>query len=89
MAKILMPLPARDVDPTETGVPWRILTERGHELVFATPTGEPGEADPLMVTGKGLGLLAPFLRANADGRAAYAAMAGTAARRWPGRGRWK
>ena len=74
MAKILMPLPARDFDPTESGVPWRILTERGHELVFATPEGERAEADPLMVTGRGLGLLAPFLRANADGRAAYAAM---------------
>ena len=83
MAKILMPLPARDFDPTETGVPWRILTERGHELVFATPTGEPGEADPLMVTGKGLGPLAPFLRANADGRAAHAAMAASAAFRTP------
>ncbi len=37
MAKILMPLPARDFDPTETGVPWRVLTERGHDVVFATP----------------------------------------------------
>ena len=39
MAKILMPLPSRDFDPTETGVPWRVLTERKHELVFATPDG--------------------------------------------------
>lgn len=79
MAKILMPLPARDFDPTETGVPWRVLTGSGHEIVFATPDGEPGAADPLMVTGKGLGLLAPFLRANADGQAAYAAMTASAA----------
>ena len=83
MAKILVPLPSRDFDPTETGVPWRILTERTHELVFATPDGQPGEADPLMVTGNGLGLLAPFLRANADGQEAYAAMRGCAAFRAP------
>ena len=83
MAKILMPLPARDFDPTETGVPWHVLTERGHHIVFATPEGQVGEADPLMVTGKGLGLLAPFLRANADGQSAYAAMAASAAFRAP------
>jgi protease I len=83
MVKILAPLPARDFDPTETGVPWRILTGRGHTLVFATPDGKPGAADPLMVTGKGLGLLAPVLRANADGRAAYAAMNESTAFREP------
>ncbi len=64
-------------------MPWRVLTERGHALVFATPDGEPAAADPLMVTGKGLGLLAPFLRANADGQAAYAAMAASDAFRAP------
>ncbi len=83
MAKILMPLPARGFDPTETGVPWRVLTERGHDVVFATPDGEPGAADPLMVTGRGLGFLAPFLRANADGQAAYAAMTASGAFRVP------
>jgi len=83
MAKILIPLPARDFDPTETGVPWRILTERQHTLTFATPDGLPGAADPLMATGKGLGLLAPFLRANADGQSAYAAMREAAAFRAP------
>ena len=36
-------------------------------------------ADPLMVTGKGLGLFAPVLRANRLGRAAYAAMHESAA----------
>jgi protease I len=74
MARILIPLPARDFDPTETGVPWRILADRGHDVRFATPDGKPGEADPLMVTGRGLGLLAPVLRANADGCRAYGEM---------------
>ena len=83
MAKILVPLPLRDFDPTETGVPWRLLSERNHVLVFATPTGQPGAADPLMVTGKGLGLLAPVLRANEAGRGAYAAMSASAAFKTP------
>lgn len=74
MAKILVPLPSRDFDPTESGVPWRILQARGHHVVFATPDGAPGRADPKMVTGKGLSLLAPFLRADAAGRSAYKAM---------------
>ena len=46
MATILMPLPNRDFDPTETGVPWRVLTGLGHRIVFATPDGEPGQPIP-------------------------------------------
>ena len=71
MATILMPLPAQDFDPTESGVPWRVLRQRGHRLVFATPDGQPGTADPRMVTGAGLGLLARLLQADANGRRAY------------------
>ena len=74
MATILMPLPNRDFDPTETGVPWRVLTGLGHRIVFATPDGEPGEADRRMATGEGLGLLSPFLKADRNGRSAYDAM---------------
>jgi protease I len=37
----------------------------------------------MMATGKGLGLLAPVLRANAEGRAAYTAMSESAAFRAP------
>jgi protease I len=69
-----MPLPNRDFDPTETSVPWRVLTGLGHRIVFATPDGEPGVADRRMVTGEGLGLLAPFLKADRNGRSAYEAM---------------
>jgi protease I len=71
MATILMPLPKRDFDPTETGVPWRVLRERGHRVVFATPDGRPAQADPMMVTGKGLGVFAPFLKADQHGRRCY------------------
>ena len=71
MAIILMPLPKRDFDPTETGVPWRMLRDRGHRIVFATPDGGPAEADPMMVTGKGLGIFAPLLKADQHGRRGY------------------
>ena len=74
MPTVLIPLPSRDFDPTETGVPWRALRARGHNVVFATPDGRPGQADSKMVTGAGLGLLAPLLRADAAGRAAYSEM---------------
>ncbi len=78
MATILIPLPSTDFDPTESAVPWRVLTAAGHTMRFATPDGAPGAADPIMVTGKGLGLLAPVLMADVHGREAYAAMQGSA-----------
>lgn len=74
MATVLMPLPSRDFDPSETGIPWRVLSGLGHDVVFATPDGEPGVADGRMVTGEGLGLLAPVLKADRNGRSAYDAM---------------
>ncbi len=78
MASVLMPLANHDFDPTETGVPWRLLRQRGHRVVFATPDGKPGQADPKMVTGQGLGVFAPFLKADSNGHAAYAEMAQSA-----------
>lgn len=72
--KILMPLPHDDFDPTESAVPWKVLTEAGHEMVFATPEGEAAKADFRMLTGQGLGPWSPILRARADARDHYAAM---------------
>lgn len=83
MATILMPIPSTDFDPTETGVPWTILDARGHTVTIATPDGRPGTADPVILTGQGLGLLAPFLMADATGRAAYGALAQSRAFRTP------
>lgn len=74
MATILIPIPSTDFDPTESAVPWLALSMAGHLVTFATPDGATGKADPVMVTGKGLGLLAPLLMADANGRNAYAAM---------------
>ena len=76
MKTILMPLPNTDFDPTESAVPWSILRANGHQVVFATPDGQYAQADQRMVHGTGLGVLAPILRADANGQAAYARMAG-------------
>jgi putative intracellular protease/amidase len=47
-----MPLPDHDFDVTEVAVPWRLLTDAGHEVVFATERGGfPPQADPLLLTG--------------------------------------
>jgi putative intracellular protease/amidase len=87
MVTVLMPLPATDFDPTEVAVTWRVLTAAGHHVVFATPSGQPGQADDLMVTGRGLDpwgaipgvrrltVVGRVLRANTDARRAYAALA--------------
>ncbi len=37
--KVLIPLPDVDFDTTEVAVPWRLLTEAGHDVVFATEHG--------------------------------------------------
>ena len=37
--RVLVPLPDIDFDTTEVAVPWRLLSEAGHEVVFATEHG--------------------------------------------------
>lgn len=49
--RVILPLPDRDFDVTEVAVPWRLLVDAGHEVVFATEKGEPPAADPLLLTG--------------------------------------
>ena len=83
VATVLVPLPRHDFDPTEAGVPWRVLTDAGHAFVFATPDGAPAQADPRMLRGTGLGLLAPMLRAQASAVADHDRMAQSAAYRAP------
>ncbi len=83
MATFLMPLPSEGFDPTEAAVPWQVLSDLGHRIVFATPDGQPGTADAAMVTGKSLGIMAPLLRADRHGRNAYAAMIASADFRQP------
>ena len=51
MARVLIPLPDQDFDPTEAAVPWRMLTRAGHDVVFTTERGDAPACDPLLVTG--------------------------------------
>jgi putative intracellular protease/amidase len=50
--RVLVPLPDTDFDTTEVAVPWRLLTEAGHEVVFATEHGGAAPScDPRLLTG--------------------------------------
>ncbi|MCB9617484.1 MAG: DJ-1/PfpI family protein [Sandaracinus sp.] len=68
MARVLLPLPDRDFDVTEVAVPWHVLSEAGHEVVFATEAGATPAADPLLLTG----VLFGKLGAEPDAKALYA-----------------
>ena len=47
-----MPLPDTDFDTTEVAVPWRLLTDLGHSIVFATEHGGTAPScDPRLLTG--------------------------------------
>jgi len=48
---VLIPLPDRDFDVTEVAVPWKLLTEAGHPVVFATEEGATPAADPRLLEG--------------------------------------
>lgn len=65
MACVLVPLPERDFDVTEVSVPWRLLTRRGVEVVFATPEGQVAQADPLLLRGVIFGQLGADLEPKA------------------------
>lgn len=49
--RILVPLPDRDFDVTEVAVPWRLLTDAGHDVVFATENATTPQADPMLLSG--------------------------------------
>ncbi|MDI5962023.1 type 1 glutamine amidotransferase domain-containing protein [Streptomyces sp. SL13] len=50
--RVLIPLPDRDFDVTEVAVPWRVLRDAGHQVVFATErAGTVPAADPRLLTG--------------------------------------
>ncbi len=84
MARVLIPIPNLDFDPSEVAIPWQVLGAAGHEIAFATPDGRAGRADGLMLSGRGLDpwgfvpgldrakITGLVLRANRQAREAYA-----------------
>ena len=48
---VMIPLPDHDFDVTEVAVPWRLLTNAGHQVTFATEHGTPAAGDPKLLTG--------------------------------------
>ena len=68
MAVVYAPLPDTDFDTTEVAVPWLLLREAGHTVVFATEQGRTPACDPLLLTGVVFGQLG----AAPDALAAYA-----------------
>jgi len=64
--RVLVPLPDRDFDVTEVAVPWRILRDAGHKVVFATErAGTVPAADPRLLTGVLFGQLGASPEAKA------------------------
>lgn len=86
MARVLILLPARDFDPSEAALSWRVLMNTRHAVHFATPDGRAAIADDIMLTGQGLDpwgaipllrklpLIGRLMRANREARKAYAEM---------------
>lgn len=71
MACVLVPLPDHDFDPTESAIPWKLLTSAGHEVMFATERGSVPACDARMLTG----VLFGQLGAKAEPRSVYREMA--------------
>ena len=74
MARILIPLPDTDFDTTEVAVPWRLLVDAGHEVIFATEKAAVASCDPLLLTG----VLFGQLGADPDARDCYRQMLASA-----------
>ncbi|MEQ1687211.1 MAG: type 1 glutamine amidotransferase domain-containing protein [Sphingopyxis sp.] len=74
MAKTLILLPQTDFDPTEVAVPWAALVEAGHDVVFASETGQAAACDAVTLSGEGLPWAARSMIARPDNAALYERM---------------
>jgi hypothetical protein len=95
LARVLIPTPSVDFDPSEVAVSWQVLTQGGHDVVFATADGQIARGDEVMLSGEGLDpwglvpglrrgvVIGRFLRADRDARDAYARMEDAAEFRAP------
>lgn len=83
---VLIPLPNNDFDPTEVSISWKVITDAGYKVVFATKDGQQAKPDAMMLSGEGLDfwgfipglkkitVVGRVLRANKVARAAHLAM---------------
>lgn len=78
-SRVLIPLLDRDFDTTEAAIPWRYLTDAGHEVVFATEHAGVAACDPRLLAG----LIFGQLGAEPDARAACRDMVATDAFQHP------
>ena len=72
--KVLIPLPSNGCDPSEVGIPYKLMIEVGINVVFATPNGVKATTDEIMLTGKNLGIWKSVLPARKDAVEAYLEM---------------
>ncbi len=79
MSKVLIPVPSYGFDPSEVAIPWKLLRQERHEVVFATPDGRKASPDSCMLTGKGLGIWKTVLAARKDAADACMQMDGDSA----------
>jgi putative intracellular protease/amidase len=78
--RVLIPLPDHDFDVTEVSVPWRVLADAGHEVVFATEQGGVAPAaDQRLLDGVIFGRLGAY----PEPKAFYEQMIGTRAFQQP------
>jgi putative intracellular protease/amidase len=82
VSSVLFPLPDRDFDTTEVAVPWKLLREAGHDVVFATEAGSTPACDPLLITGVVFGKLGARADAVGDYRELERSEAFVAPKRW-------
>jgi len=66
VATAVIALADQDFDPTEAAVPWRWLSQAGHQVLFATSDGRVGACDPEMLTGVLLGIVKALPEHAAD-----------------------
>ncbi|MBN1534492.1 MAG: DJ-1/PfpI family protein [Spirochaetes bacterium] len=71
---VLMPISDIDFEPSETSVPWKIMKDNDIEVVFATPSGKQGKADPRLLSGDGLGIWKKILMADRETIGFYSQM---------------
>lgn len=75
MARILTLVSNTEFDPTEACIPWKVLTDAGHDVWFASEDGRMAACDLITLTGEGLPKHLQSLAAKPENREIYERMA--------------